>query len=138
MIKLTFHTARRVLERKVSLAWTEVAVTTPDWTAPDKDPTLTQSFKAIAEYGGRIILKVVHGPTGTRSHEMKTTYDRQADAFYARFAPDGIEIAKTREVAPGVMIDLDAKGDLVGVEVLSVLLRAAGTYGSAARPAAAE
>ena len=60
---------------------------------------------------------------------MKTTYDPQADAFYARFAADGVEIADTKEVAPGVMLDLDAKGDLIGMEVLSVRLRGTGAYG---------
>ena len=49
---------------------------------------------------------------------MKTRYDPEADAFYAHFAPDGAEIAETREVAPGVMLDLDTRGELVGVEVL--------------------
>lgn len=47
-------------------------------------------------------------------------YDPAADAFYARFAPQGLTIADTREVAPGVMVDFDASGDVVGIEVLSV------------------
>ena len=34
-------------------------------------------------------------------------------------------IAETREVAPGVTIDLDAAGNCVGMEVLGVRLRAA-------------
>jgi uncharacterized protein YuzE len=54
---------------------------------------------------------------------MKTTYDPAADAFYARFAPDSTAIAETREVAPNVNIDLDANGELVGIEVLHVRLR---------------
>ena len=60
---------------------------------------------------------------------MKTTYDPEADAYYARFAPDSIAIAKTTEVAPGVTIDLDAHGNLVGLEVLSVRDRLSGSYG---------
>jgi uncharacterized protein YuzE len=67
---------------------------------------------------------------------MRTSYDPAADAFYARFAPDGTPIAETKEVAPGVMIDLDASGHLVGVEVLSVAARGTGAYGAAARSAA--
>jgi uncharacterized protein YuzE len=54
---------------------------------------------------------------------MKLTYDQEADAFYARFAPDSTEIVETREVAPNVNLDLDANGDLVGFEVLHVRLR---------------
>lgn len=69
---------------------------------------------------------------------MKTSYDPEADAFYARFAPDGTEIVETREVAPGVLLDLDDQGNMVGVEVLSVRLRAAGRYRAAEQAAAAE
>jgi uncharacterized protein YuzE len=54
---------------------------------------------------------------------MKFTYDQEADAFYARFAPDGTAIAETKEVAPNVNIDLDERGNLVGFEVLHVRLR---------------
>jgi uncharacterized protein YuzE len=67
---------------------------------------------------------------------MRTSYDPKADAFYARFAPEDAEIAETREVAPGVALDLDANGNLVGVEVLSVTLRTAGTYGADVKAAA--
>lgn len=59
---------------------------------------------------------------------MRTTYDPEADAFYAQFAPDGTAIAGTKEVAPGVMIDIDAAGQLVGVEVLSVTMRSNGAF----------
>jgi uncharacterized protein YuzE len=62
---------------------------------------------------------------------MRTTYDPSVDAFYARFAPEGVEIAETKEVAPGVMIDLDASGQMVGLEVLSVIVRGNGAYGTA-------
>lgn len=54
---------------------------------------------------------------------MITTYDPDADAFYARFAPAGAIVFETKEVAPGVMIDLDVAGQLIGVEVLSVTIR---------------
>ncbi len=54
---------------------------------------------------------------------MKLTYDQEADAFYARFAPDGTPIAETKEVAPNVNIDLDDNGDLIGFEALHVRLR---------------
>lgn len=60
---------------------------------------------------------------------MRTSYDPEADAFYARFAAEGVAIAETREVAPGVMLDLDEAGELVGVEVLSVRHRSSGAYG---------
>ena len=67
---------------------------------------------------------------------MRTSYDPEADAFYARFAPDRAVVSETREVAPGVMLDLDADGNMIGVEVLSVRVRATGTYGTTAKAAA--
>jgi uncharacterized protein YuzE len=69
---------------------------------------------------------------------MRTSYDPAVDAFYARFAPEGVKIEETKEVAPGVMIDLDASGQLVGVEVLGVAVRSSGTYGTAPLRSAAE
>ena len=56
---------------------------------------------------------------------MKTTYDPEADAFYAHFAPEETAIADTVEAAPNVMLDLDAKGELVGIEVIGVAHRLA-------------
>ncbi|TCZ55233.1 DUF2283 domain-containing protein [Roseicella aquatilis] len=70
---------------------------------------------------------------------MRTSYDPEADAFHARFAPDPVEIEATGEVAPGVMIDFDADGDVVGIEVLSVSRRGRKAMERvAAKPAAAE
>jgi uncharacterized protein YuzE len=70
---------------------------------------------------------------------IKTSYDPEADAFAARFAPAGAATAETREVAPGVMLDFDAQGNVIGVEVLSVRLRLAGEYRAAeGRKSAAE
>jgi hypothetical protein len=48
---------------------------------------------------------------------IKTSYDPEADAFAARFAPAGAATAETREVVPGVML-----------EVLSIRQRMAGAY----------
>ena len=69
---------------------------------------------------------------------MRTSYDPEADAFYARFAPEGTAIAETREVAPGVMLDVDQSGQLVGVEVLSVRVRGEGAYSGTPILSAAE
>ena len=64
---------------------------------------------------------------------IQTSYDPEADAFYARFAPEGVESASTQEVAEGVMLDLDQAGNLVGIEVLGVHAR----HQAAVEPAAA-
>lgn len=77
MIKLTTHCMVRFLERKLQMAWIERVVSTPDWTAPDRDPALTQSFKAIAEAGSRV-LKVVHRPDGEDVAVVTAHFDRDA------------------------------------------------------------
>lgn len=62
---------------------------------------------------------------------MRTSYDPEADAFYARFVPDSVVIETTREVAPGVMIDFDATGAVVGIEVLQIRIRGEGAADAA-------
>ena len=49
-----------------------------------------------------------------------TTYDPDADAAYFTFATAIApgQVAETREVAPNVMLDFDAQGRLLGLEVL--------------------
>ena len=69
---------------------------------------------------------------------MRTSFDPEADAFYARFAADDVAIVHTQEVAPGLMLDLDATGNLVGVEVLSISARSSGTYAHTSQTAKVE
>lgn len=69
---------------------------------------------------------------------MKTSYDPEADAFAAWFAPEGVQADRTEEVAPGVFVDFDAAGRAIGVEVLSVRSRVSGSYGEPRERAAAE
>ncbi len=47
---------------------------------------------------------------------MKLEYDPEADAAYVRFADD--RIVETEEVQPGIIFDFDAKGRIVGFELL--------------------
>ena len=52
---------------------------------------------------------------------MKIEYDRQADAMYIRLKI-GI-VAESEEVRPGVVLDCDAEGKVLGIEMLDVSLR---------------
>ncbi len=63
---------------------------------------------------------------------ISTTYDPEADALYVRIAPKGTEVAETREVEPGVMLDVDRAGTVIGIEVLGVRARSAGQVTPAA------
>jgi uncharacterized protein YuzE len=61
-----------------------------------------------------------HGLPGGGKTAMKGTYDRQADALYIRVAREDIAIARTVARTDDLMLDYDADGRLVGVEVLGV------------------
>jgi uncharacterized protein YuzE len=52
---------------------------------------------------------------------MRMTYDPEADASYLKVAE--APIAETREVAPNVLLDLTADGDLAGIEIRDVARR---------------
>jgi len=47
---------------------------------------------------------------------MKTIYDPETDALYVRFAD--ASIVESEEVADGVVLDFDAEGRIVAIEVL--------------------
>lgn len=47
---------------------------------------------------------------------MKTRYDSEADAFYLRLA-DG-PIVESEEVRPGIVLDFDSQGRVLGIEIL--------------------
>ena len=47
---------------------------------------------------------------------MKTRYDPVADALFVRFSDD--PILESEEVRPGLIIDLDSAGHIVGIELL--------------------
>ena len=70
--------------------------------------------------------------------DATATYDEEADAISVRFAPDGASYVGSEEVAPGVVLDYDAQGRVIGVELLYVsdLLSAGKAEDAAAKPAA--
>jgi uncharacterized protein YuzE len=47
---------------------------------------------------------------------MKTIYDADADALYVRFSD--VSIVESEEVADGVVLDFDADGRIVAIELL--------------------
>ncbi|NOT01423.1 MAG: DUF2283 domain-containing protein [Phycisphaerales bacterium] len=55
---------------------------------------------------------------------MKLKVDEQSDALYLRINESGI--VESEEVEPGVILDYDAQGRVVGVELLRIRDRAAG------------
>jgi uncharacterized protein YuzE len=53
---------------------------------------------------------------------MRMTYDPAADAMYLYLTEraEGAEVARTEEAAPGLMLDFDSDGQVIGIEMLSV------------------
>jgi len=52
---------------------------------------------------------------------MRLKIDRQNDALYFRL--DESEIVESEEVQPGVILDYDAKGNVIGIELLGISKR---------------
>ncbi len=48
--------------------------------------------------------------------EIRISYDKVADALYIKLKED--RVVDSDEVAPGVIIDFNEKGEIVGIEVL--------------------
>lgn len=47
---------------------------------------------------------------------MKASFDPEADAVYLRFAKG--KVARTEEARPGIILDYDDEGRIVGIEIL--------------------
>lgn len=47
---------------------------------------------------------------------MKQEYDAEVDALYLQLAE--AEIVESEEVRPGIVLDFDAEGRVVGIEIL--------------------
>lgn len=52
---------------------------------------------------------------------MKLKIDKQNDALYFRL--DESSIVESEEVQPGVILDFNAEGKVVGIEMLNISLR---------------
>jgi uncharacterized protein YuzE len=56
---------------------------------------------------------------------IRTSYDPEVDAMFVWFGPEGVKSAETEEVAPGIMLDFDDRGEVIGIEILYVSRRTA-------------
>jgi hypothetical protein len=78
MLRLTKHAQEALGVRNIAFAWIEQAVTSPDFVEADpRRPGRTRSYKAIAEFGGRV-LRVVHRPEGDDIVIITVHFDRGA------------------------------------------------------------
>jgi len=51
---------------------------------------------------------------------IRTSYDPEADAMFVWFGLEDTKSAASQRVAPGVMLDFDSDGRVIGIEVLDV------------------
>jgi uncharacterized protein YuzE len=51
---------------------------------------------------------------------IRTSYDPETDAMFVWFGPEGVKSAGTEEVSPGITLDFDSEGRVIGIEVLDV------------------
>jgi hypothetical protein len=78
MIRFTKHAQEAISVRAIAVDWIEAVVSVPDWIEPDpRHSDRTRPYKAIAEYGGRI-LRVVHRPEGDDIVIITVHFDRGA------------------------------------------------------------
>lgn len=61
---------------------------------------------------------------------MKIEFDQDADALYIELASG--EIDKTEEIKPGLNLDYDINGNVLGVEMLYISKRANQSFSQAA------
>jgi uncharacterized protein YuzE len=59
--------------------------------------------------------------TGKEADAMRMTWDKEADALYIRL--DDAKIVESEEVSDGIVLDFDASGRAVGLEMLDVRQR---------------
>lgn len=52
---------------------------------------------------------------------MRLKIDRESDALYLRL--DESPVVESEEVQPGVILDLNAEGNMVGIEILNLSSR---------------
>jgi uncharacterized protein YuzE len=52
---------------------------------------------------------------------MKVHFDEKSDALYLRL--DDSPIVESEEVRPGILLDFDARAEVVGIEILRVRQR---------------
>ena len=78
MILLTKHAREAIAVRNIGLDWIEATVSSPEFVEADPHYSdRTRSFKAIAEFGGRM-LRVVHRAEGDDIVVITVHFDRGA------------------------------------------------------------
>ena len=65
-----------------------------------------------------------------KGDSMKIEFDQEADALYIELAQGDVD--KTEEIKPGLILDYDINGNVLGVEMLYISKRASESLSQAA------
>lgn len=76
-LTFTTHAHDAILERKLEMDWIDRTARQPTWSRPDPRPNRERRFRAIPEFGGRI-LRVVCLETDHEIHIITVFFDRRA------------------------------------------------------------
>ena len=77
MIRYTPHAEEKIADRQLDRVWIEATIMQPDRTERDPRPGRTRSYRAIPEFGGRV-LRVVHRQEGADIVVITVHFDRGA------------------------------------------------------------
>lgn len=73
----TAHAEEALRTRAIDRAWVLATLAAPDWSEVDASPGRTRAFRAIPEYGNRI-LRVVYEKTDSERIIVTLFFDRKA------------------------------------------------------------
>jgi uncharacterized protein YuzE len=131
-IELSSHARDMLIERNIAEEWVWRTIASPDSKRIGSDRN-THYAKAIEERGDRVLRVIVNPHVRPRrvvtvffdrrlGDKMKLKIDKENDVLYLRL--DEAAIVESEEVQPGVVLDFDAAGRVVGIEILALSTRA--------------
>ena len=104
-------------ERGIEEEWIGRTLASPEANEPDRrHPERRCALRRIPEFGDRWLRVVYVEDEKGGEATMRLSYDGEIDALFVRFAEE--VIVESEEVRPGLVIDFDAAGRIVAIEVL--------------------
>jgi len=127
----TQHAQAQIALRALDPAWIERTILAPDASETDPGhPDRTRAFRAPCRNGRAAcfawfswydrpppsISSPLSSIVAGGLEPMKSRYDAEADALYVQLAE--ARVVGSEEVRPGIVLDLDDAGRVVGIEIL--------------------
>jgi len=110
---LTAHAAFEMERRQIPLAWVESVFYSPEQVLAGQGGRVIHQSRVLAD-GKVYLVRLVLEP------HMKADYDRSVDILTLTFSAAPVE--ESDEIRPGVIVDYDAQGNVVGFEILNASL----------------